>query len=106
MNKNINHTLMALVPILQMNGENVVKIEAVRDWYKSHGREYCKEVAEITYMGGYQIYADIGCDANLTAVYDTVAVIQDIKPRSEKIERIERGIYEMPEGLNEHGSNV
>lgn len=97
MNKDINHTLMALVPILQMNGENVVKIEAVRDWYKSGDREYCKEVAEITYSDGYKLYADIGSDANLTAIYDILAVIQDIKPKSTKIERLERGIYEMPE---------
>ena len=96
MNKDINYTLMALVPILQMNGENVVKIEAVRDWYKSGDREYCKEVAEITYADGYKLYADIGCDANLTAIYDILAVIQDIKPKSTKIEKLERGIYEMP----------
>ncbi len=97
MNKSINHTLMALVPILNMNGEKVKSIEAVRDWYKAGGREYCKEVAEITYENGHRIYADIGCDSNLTAVYDVIAVIQDFKPRSKKIERIERGIYEMPE---------
>ena len=44
MNKDINKTLMALVPVLQMNGENVVKIEAVQDWYKHNGREYCSVV--------------------------------------------------------------
>lgn len=98
MNKDINHTLMALVPILQMNGENVVKIEAVQDWYKVGDREYCKEVAEITYADGYKLYADIGCDANLTAIYDILAVIQDIKPKSTKIERIVRGVYEIPGG--------
>lgn len=32
MNKDINKTLMALVPILRMNGEKVAKIEAVKDW--------------------------------------------------------------------------
>lgn len=97
MNKDINHTLMALVPILRMNGENVRSIEAVNDWYKYGNREYFKEVAEITYENGHRRYADIGSDSNLTAVYDIVAVIQGIKPRSEKIERIERGVYEMPE---------
>lgn len=94
MNKDINKTLMALVPVLQMNGENVVKIEAVRDWYKTGNREYIKEVAEITYENGYRMYADIGCDSNLTACYDVLAVIQEIKPQSEKVERIERGVYE------------
>lgn len=96
MNKDINHTLMALVPILRMNGEKIKRIEAVEDWYKSGDREYCKEVAEIEYDNGTLRYADIGCDSNLTAVYDVVAVIQQIKPRSEAIERIERGAYEMP----------
>lgn len=94
MNNDINKTLMALVPILNMNGEKVVKIEAVHDWYKVNGREYMKEVAEITYDGGYLNYADIGADSNLTAVYDVISVIQQIKPRSQMIERIERGVYD------------
>jgi hypothetical protein len=93
MNKDINTTLMALVPILRMNGEKVASIEAVRDWYKHNGREYGKEVAEITYDNGYRKYADIGGDSNLTACYDVLAVIQDLKPRSEMIERIERDVY-------------
>ena len=94
MNKDINKTLMAIVPILRMNGENVKSIEAVHDWYKSGDREYMKEVAEITYDNGCVRYADIGCDSNLTAVYDVIAVIQQIKPRSEAIERIVRDVYE------------
>ena len=94
MNKDINNTLAALVPILRMNGERVKSIEAVHNWYKVNGREYMKEVAEITYDRGYVKYADIGSDANLTAIYDVIAVIQQIKPQSQKIERIERGLYE------------
>lgn len=100
MNKDINKTLSALVPILQMNGENVVSIEAVHNWYKAKHpaeeteREYMKEVAEITYENGARRYADIGADSNLAAIYDVVAVILQIKPRSEAIERIERGVYE------------
>lgn len=70
MNRDINNTLMALVPILRMNGEKVKSIEAVRDWYKVGGREYMKEVAEIVYDNGHCQYADIGCDSNLTAIYD------------------------------------
>ena len=93
MNKDINRTLTALVPILRMNGEMVKSIEAVNDWYKVGDREYLKEVAEITYDNGARRYADIGCDSNLTAVFDVVAVIQQIKPRSSAIERIERGVY-------------
>lgn len=96
MNKDINKTLMALVPILRMNGENVTNIEAVHDWYKAGDREYMKEVAEITYDNGTVRYADIGCDSNLTAIYDVIAVIQQIKPRSKAIERIERGVYSLP----------
>ena len=93
MNKDINKTLMALVPVLQMNHEDIISIEAVHNWYKVGNREYMKEVAEITYRSGYQTYADIGSDSNLTACYDVLAVIQQIKPKSEKIERIERGVY-------------
>lgn len=95
MNKDINKTLSALVPILRMNGEKVKSIEAVQDWYKGiDNREYMKEVAEITYENGYRRYADIGCDSNLTAVYDVLAVIQEIKPKSNVIERIVRDVYE------------
>ena len=99
MNKNINKTLAALVPILRMNGEKIQKIEAVRNWYTARhpgeetAREYCKEVAEITTDSGVMIYADIGGDSNLTACFDVLAVIQQIKPRSKCIKRIERGIY-------------
>lgn len=101
MNRDINFTLMALVPILQMNRERVKKIEAVQDWYidayrGGEKREYYKEVAEITYDNGTVRYADIGGDSNLTAVYDVIAVIQGIGPQSKRIERIERGVYEMP----------
>lgn len=95
MNRDINNTLMALVPILRMNGEKVKSIEAVRDWYKVGGREYMKEVAEIVYDNGHCQYADIGCDSNLTAIYDVMAVIQRIKPESEAIERVERNVYEV-----------
>lgn len=100
MNKDINATLSALVPILNMNGEKVESIEAVHNWYKGthpgdgKEREYMKEVAEITYENGYRKYADIGGDSNLTACYDVLAVIQGIKAQSTAIERIERGVYE------------
>ena len=95
MNKDINKTLSALVPILNINGEKVKSIEAVQDWYKGvDGREYMKEVAEITYEDGYHKYADIDCDSNLTAVYDVLAVIQEIKQGSGAIERIVRDVYE------------
>lgn len=96
MNKDINHTLMALVPLLRMNGEKVVSIEAVEDWYEVDGREYMKEVAEIEYESGYCQYADIGCDSNLAAICDVIAVILQVKSKSEKIERIVRGVYEKP----------
>lgn len=95
MDKDINKTLSALIPVLNLNGEKVKSIEAVQNWYKGiDGREYMKEVAEITYENGYRRYADIGCDSNLTAVYDVLAVIQEIKPKSNVIERIVRDVYE------------
>lgn len=98
LNKDINYTLMDIVPVLQKNDEKVVKIEAVQDWYEVNGREFMKEVAEITFENGHHIYADIGSDSNLAAVYDVIAVILYIKDRSEKIERIVRDVYPMPEG--------
>ena len=98
LNKDINYTLMAIVPVLQKNGEKIVKIEAVQDWYKVNGREFMKEVAEITFENGHHIYADIGSDSNLAAVYDVIAVILYIKDRSNNIERIVRNVYPMPEG--------
>ena len=101
MNKDINYTLMALVPLLRLIHENIKSIEAVEGWYKVGDREYKKEVAEITYDDGYMMYVDIGCDSNLTACYDILAVIQCIKPKSARIERIKRGIYEMPEQKEE-----
>ena len=97
MNKDINFTLNALIPVLRMNGEKVKSIEAVNNRYHIGAKEYHKEVAEIIYDSGHKRYADIGCDSNLTACYDVLAVIQEIKHGSEKIETIERGIYEMPE---------
>ena len=98
LNKDINYTLMAIVPVLQKNDEKVVRIEAVHDWYKVGDREFMKEVAEITFENGHHIYADIGSDSNLAAVYDVIAVILYIKDRSNNIERIVRNVYPMPEG--------
>lgn len=94
MDKGINETLQALVPILNMNGEKIKRIEAVNNWYKDGDREYLKEVAEITYENGYKKYADIGSDSNLAACLDTLSVILCLKPPSAAIERIERGVYE------------
>ena len=97
MNKDINKTLMALVPILRMNNEKVQKIEAVKNWYTLNGEEYMKEVAEITYDNGHVRYADIECDSNLTAIYDVIAVIQQIKSESTAVQKIERNVYESEE---------
>lgn len=96
MNKDINHTLMAIVLMFRMNGEKIKRIEAVQDWYKSGDQEYMKEVAEITYDSGHRLYVDISYDSNLTAVYDIIAVIQGLKPKSSNIERIVRGVYDFP----------
>jgi len=65
-----------------------------------------KEVAEITYDNGTVRYADIGCDSNLTAIYDVIAVIQQIKPKSKAIERIERGVYSLPSAQPETAKRI
>ena len=95
MNKDINTTLQALVPLLRMNGYSVTRIEAVHDWYRpsESDREYRRELAEIAFDNGALRYADIGCDANLTACYDVLAVLLELKPRSTVLGRIARGVY-------------
>lgn len=94
MNKGIQSSLEMLRQIMNLSGYKIKKIEAVMDWYhvEPDGREYCKEVAEITYENGYVLYADIGCDSNPAAVYDTLGVIIREKKSSAKIERIVRCI--------------
>ena len=92
MDKGIQSSLEMLRQLMVANGEPITKIEAVGDWYKVDGREYFKEVAEISYKNGTVRYADIGCDSNLTAVYDILCVILGLKKNSTKIERIVRNI--------------
>lgn len=94
MNKDINRTLQALVPILRMNGEKVISIEAVKNNYEFQNMTYIKEVAEIRYENGHCVYADIGGDSNLTALYDVLAVIQQIKKPSAQIMYVTRAIYD------------
>ena len=81
------------VEVLDADGKKVVGILK-----EVNGREFMKEVAEITFENGHHIYADIGSDSNLAAVYDVLAVILYIKDRSNNIERIVRNVYPMPEG--------
>ena len=92
MDKGIQTSLEMLRQLMNANGYPITKIEAVGDWYKVDGREYFKEVAEISYKNGTLKYADIGCDSNPTAVYDTLGVILGLKKSSTKIERIVRDI--------------
>ena len=99
MDRDINKTLSMLVPVLKQTGERIKSIEAVHSWYKAEDyegvtREFMKEVAEITFENGHRIYANIGSDSNLAAIYDITAVLLQIKPQSTAIERIERGVYE------------
>ena len=82
--------LTALVPLLRMNGENVKRIEAVRD---SSGTE----LAELEYDSGNCVYVKIGYDSNLAAVYDILRIVLNYKPDCEPdyecIGEIQRGIY-------------
>lgn len=96
MNRDINYTLAALVPILRMNGEKVKSIEAVRHWSTdiNNGEEYFSEVAEITYDNDHKGYAYIEHDSNLAAVVDVMRTIMRggdvyISPK----EKIERNVY-------------
>lgn len=93
MDKGINKTLMALVPILQSNGENIVKIEAVNNWFVGvDNKEHKVEVAEITYADEYRKYADINHDSNLAAISDVLGVVLYEKPAFDYIGKIERNV--------------
>lgn len=50
--------------------------------------EFVKEVTVIEFENGQKIYADIGGDANHTAIYDIMAVLMGQKKRSSVIVRI------------------
>ena len=87
MDKGLNKAFEKLTEALQFTRDkDVVAIRACRDIYDGG---YVKEVAEIRFRNGSKIYADIGGDANTTAMYDVLAVLCELKPRSRKIEKIE-----------------
>ena len=90
MDRGLHEAFEHLTEALQYTRDkDVVSIVPCLDYYHaSDGREYVKEVAEITYRSGRKIYADIGGDANTTAMYDVLAVLCEQKHPSQKIERI------------------
>ncbi len=91
MDKGLHEAFKHLTKALQYTRDkDVVSISACLDYYHaSDDREYVKEVAEITFESGRKMYADIGGDANTTAMYDVLAVLCEQKRPSTKIERIQ-----------------
>lgn len=87
MDRGLNKAFEKLTEALQFTGDkNVVAIRACR---ATHDGGFIKEVAEITFRNGSKFYADIGGDSNTTAMYDVLAVLCGLKPRSHNIEKIE-----------------
>lgn len=93
MDKGIHGAFECLTDALQYTRDKDIKaIRPCRNYYhmpETGDREWVKEVAEIEYKNGRKVYADIGCDANTAAMYDTLAVICGLKSPSGYIERIE-----------------
>ena len=91
MDKGLHEAFRHLTEALQYTRDkDVVSIMPCLDYYHaSDGREYVKEVAEITFESGQKMYANIGGDANTTAMYDVLAVLCEQKRPSTKIERIQ-----------------
>lgn len=82
MNKTINKSLELFRKMLNISGEGIVKIEAVKDIYKMFVQdegiiciESYSEVAEITYIGGYRQYVYIQGDSDHAACYDILKCI-------------------------------
>jgi len=94
MNENLQACLDKLTEALEFTGVPILRLRAALDYYKvlededEEDREYVKEVVEITYKTGKRRYADIGCDSNIAALYDVLAVLIRIKPDSSVIQRI------------------
>lgn len=91
MDRGIQKCMDALVEALKHTRESVKEIKVARDWFRvgESDHEYMKEVAEITFDGGGKMYADIGGDSNLAAIYDVISVLMEKKEESGYIQRIE-----------------
>lgn len=88
MDKSINTAFIYLVKALKYTRDHNVK--AIHACVNTDEDGYQKEVAEIEYEDGYKLYADIGGDANTTAMYDVLAVLCDLKRPSSNIHDVKR----------------
>lgn len=88
MDKSINTAFIYLVKALKYTRDHNVK--AIHACVNTDEDGYQKEVAEIEYEDGFKLYADIGGDANTTAMYDVLAVLCDLKRPSSNIHDVKR----------------
>ena len=87
MDKGGQKALAKLVEALQFTRDkDVVSITACMN---TDREGYKKEVAEIVFQNGTKTYADIGGDANTTAMYDVLAVLCRLKRPSKGIYKLE-----------------
>ena len=88
MDKSINTAFIYLVKALKYTRDHNVK--AIHACMNTDKDGYQKEVAEIEYEDGHTLYADIGGDANTTAMYDVLAVLCGLKKSSSNIHDVKR----------------
>lgn len=88
MDKSINTAFIYLVKALKYTRDHNVK--AIHACVNTDEDGYQKEVAEIEFEDGFKLYADIGGDANTTAMYDVLAVLCDLKRPSRNIHDVKR----------------
>ena len=69
----------------KLSENDVISIKACMNVDKDG---FHKEVAKLTFSNGSKIYADIRGDANTTAMYDVLAVLCQLKPKSKNIYKL------------------
>lgn len=100
MNRTINKSLELFRQIMNISGERIKRIEAVKDKYTCLVQdggfivvESYNEVAEITYDNDYKDYVYIMGDSDSAAIYDILKAMFGHSKYYEVKGEIERGIY-------------
>lgn len=97
MDSGLNKAFEKLTEALQFTRDK--NVASIRACINTDKNGYKKEVAQITFKDGWKMYADIGGDANTTAMYDVLATLCELKKPSKGIYRVEP-IIEKPDIVN------